>query len=49
MGNRRRKRRHGGCGRTRPAARSAGAEQFEAEPTVTRAPLMTDEAGPSSP
>ncbi|MCP9946846.1 hypothetical protein LUX12_21835 [Streptomyces somaliensis] len=35
-------------GRTRPERGNAGAEQFEAEPTVTRAPLTVDEVGPSS-
>ncbi|URN18502.1 MULTISPECIES: polysaccharide lyase 6 family protein [Streptomyces] len=35
-------------GRPRPEAGNAGAEQFEATPTVTRAPLTTDEVGPSS-
>ncbi|GAA2409805.1 polysaccharide lyase 6 family protein [Streptomyces glaucosporus] len=35
-------------GRPRPSAAHAGAEQFEAEPSVTRVPLTTEDVGPSS-
>ncbi|MFC0602519.1 polysaccharide lyase 6 family protein [Streptomyces palmae] len=35
-------------GRKRPTAKHAGAEQYEAAPELTRAPLTTEDVGPSS-